>query len=128
MDPTNPIINGYPGPLNQVFLNIIVNAAYAIAEQVGTGGSKGQIVIRTVAQADAVVISIADTGCGIPTERMQKIFDPFFTTKPVGKGTGQGLSIAYSIIKEKHKGSISVESEVGKGTTFTLVLPMAAVP
>lgn len=123
LDPLNPVLTGFPGPLNQVFLNIIVNAAHAIAEQVGQSGKKGQIVIRTAANPDTVTISIADTGCGIPGDKIQKIFDPFFTTKEVGKGTGQGLSIAYTIIKEKHKGSIAVESEVGMGSTFTIVLP-----
>ncbi|MGD9948102.1 MAG: PAS domain S-box protein [Desulfobulbus sp.] len=125
LDPTDPVITGYPGPLNQVFLNIIVNAAHAIAEKVGDGGAKGQIVIRTKANVDSVIISIADTGCGIPADKIQKIYDPFFTTKVVGKGTGQGLNIAYTIITEKHKGTISVESEVGKGTTFNLILPFS---
>ena len=125
LDPTKPMINGYPGPLNQVFLNLIVNAAHAIAEQVGDHGTKGQIVISTKANADSVTISVADTGCGIPADVIHKIYDPFFTTKVVGKGTGQGLNIAYTIINEKHKGTITVESEVGEGTTFTIVLPFS---
>ncbi|MDD2466631.1 MAG: ATP-binding protein, partial [Desulfobulbus sp.] len=112
-------------PLNQVFLNLIVNAAHAIAEQVGDHGTKGQIVISTKANADSVTISVADTGCGIPADVIHKIYDPFFTTKVVGKGTGQGLNIAYTIINEKHKGTIAVESEVGEGTTFTIVLPFS---
>jgi PAS domain S-box-containing protein len=124
LDPSNPTIDGYPGPLNQVFLNIIVNAAHAIAEQVGNSGAKGQITIHTATDTSSAIILISDTGCGIPAETTQKIFDPFFTTKGVGKGTGQGLSIAYAIITEKHKGAIEVESAVGRGTTFTLRLPL----
>jgi PAS domain S-box-containing protein len=126
LDPAGPVIIGYPGPLNQVFLNIIVNAAHAIAEQSGQSGAKGRIVVRTAANADTATISIADTGCGIPADAIQKIYDPFFTTKSVGKGTGQGLSIAYAIVREKHKGTITVESQVGVGTTFTIVLPVSA--
>ena len=124
LDPTLPVISGYPGPLNQVFLNIIVNAAHAIAEQVGQSGAKGEIVVRTATRPTAVIISISDTGCGIPADHLNKIFDPFFTTKAVGKGTGQGLSIAYSIIREKHKGTLEVESQPGKGSTFTITLPV----
>lgn len=124
LDSSNPVIAGYPGPLNQVFLNIIINAAHAIREQIGESGSKGHITIRTAVSAHSAVITITDTGCGIPSENIQKIFDPFFTTKPVGKGTGQGLGIAYSILTEKHKGTIEVESKVGLGTTFTIRLPL----
>lgn len=124
LDSTNPSIDGYPGPLNQVFLNMMINAAHAIQEQVGESDQKGQISIRTTTNASLAVISISDTGCGIPADKIQKIFDPFFTTKAVGKGTGQGLSIAYSIVTEKHKGTIEVESKVGWGTTFTIRLPI----
>ena len=123
LDPANPVISGFPGPLNQVFLNLVVNAAHAIGEQKEKNGKKGRIVIRTGTDGAAVIVSISDTGCGIPENNMDKIFDPFFTTKSVGKGTGQGLSIAYSIIREKHHGTIEVESAVGKGTTFTIRLP-----
>jgi len=123
LDPSNPVIIGYPGPLNQVFLNIIVNAAHAIGEKVGDSGQKGQITIRTATADASVLISIADTGSGIPADKLHKIFDPFFTTKAVGKGTGQGLSIAYTIITKKHQGAIEVTSEVGKGSTFTVRLP-----
>ncbi|MDP3479278.1 MAG: ATP-binding protein, partial [Desulfoprunum sp.] len=124
LDGTNPVIDGYPGPLNQVFLNMVINAAHAIQEQVGESGPKGQITIRTTTSASSVNIIISDTGCGIPADKIQKIFDPFFTTKAVGKGTGQGLSIAYTIVTEKHKGTIEVESKVGWGTTFTICLPI----
>jgi PAS domain S-box-containing protein len=122
LDPADPVVSGFPGPLNQVFLNLVVNAAHAIAEG-QEKGRKGRIDIRTRSDAAGVTVSVADTGCGIPEGNRDKIFDPFFTTKAVGKGTGQGLSIAYSIIREKHHGTIEVESTVGKGTTFTIHLP-----
>jgi PAS domain S-box-containing protein len=123
LDKTNPEIAGYPGPLNQVFLNLVINAAQAIGEKKGEDGEKGKIVIQTRTDVSTVIISISDTGLGIPENIINKIFDPFFTTKALGKGTGQGLSIAYSIIREKHHGTIEVESRVGKGTTFTIRLP-----
>jgi PAS domain S-box-containing protein len=113
------------GELNQVFLNLIVNAAHAIQE-CGKDPATGRITITTAAASrDTVVISIADNGCGIPEENLDKIFDPFFTTKPVGRGTGQGLAIARSIISEKHGGSLDVQSTVGVGTRFILKLPVA---
>lgn len=124
LDSTNPVIDGYPGPLNQVFLNMIINAAHAIQEQIGEAGPKGRISIRTTSNASAVIVAISDTGCGIPADKIQKIFDPFYTTKAVGKGTGQGLSIAYTIVTDKHKGAIEVASKVGEGTTFTIRLPI----
>ena len=104
-----------PSQLNQVFMNLLVNAAHAI-EQHGT------ITIRTGQQNDEVWIEITDTGKGIPAENLQKIFDPFFTTKPIGTGTGLGLSLSYGII-QKHHGRIEVVSEVGKGSTFKVCLP-----
>jgi PAS domain S-box-containing protein len=122
-----PSIECFPHQLNQVFMNILVNAAQAIEGQ-------GSIFIQTAIKNDFISVIIRDTGTGIPAENLQKIFDPFFTTKAVGKGTGLGLYIAYGII-EKHRGKISVQSEVGKGTTFTIQLPIhpshvdaAAVP
>jgi two-component system NtrC family sensor kinase len=93
-----------------------VNAAQAIPE-------KGEITVRTGQLGDEVFIAISDTGSGIPAETLPRIFDPFFTTKPVGKGTGLGLAISYDIV-HKHKGRIEVESTVGKGTTFTVWLPI----
>jgi len=105
------------GQLNQVFLNILVNAAHAIEE-------RGEIRIATSSENDSVRIAISDTGGGIPPENLKRIFDPFFTTKAVGKGTGLGLAIAYDIVTNKHGGSIEVESEIGCGTTFTIVLPV----
>jgi len=109
-----PPVKCYPQRLNQVFLNILVNAAQAIED-------KGEIRVKTQADNGYVEIRISDTGKGIPPEIIPKIFDPFFTTKDVGKGTGLGLNMAYNII-QKHKGTIDVESEVGKGTTFIIRL------
>jgi two-component system NtrC family sensor kinase len=105
------------GQLNQVFLNILVNAAHAIVDH-------GEIRITTWEEDDAVRIAISDTGGGIPPENLKRIFDPFFTTKEVGKGTGLGLAIAYDIIVNKHNGRIEVVSEIGVGTTFTIMLPV----
>lgn len=103
--------------LGQVFLNLIINAAQAIVE-------KGEIIIKTYEQGGFVCVDIQDNGQGIPQENLRNIFNPFFTTKPVGQGTGLGLSISYEII-QKHGGDISVVSEVGKGTTFTVKLPVS---
>jgi signal transduction histidine kinase len=116
------------GDLNQVFLNLIVNAAHAIGDVVGKSGGKGTIRIRTCSEGDVVRIDIADTGSGIPEAIRHRIFDPFFTTKGVGKGSGQGLAIARSIVATKHRGSLTFESEVGKGTTFTIRLPTGDSP
>lgn len=124
LEPKKPMVEGYPGPLNQVFLNIIVNAAQAIEEQVGNSGVKGRIAIRTGSDDTSVTIEISDTGNGIEADRIDKIFDPFFTTKEVGKGTGQGLAIAYDIIANKHGGTLDVASTVGQGTSFTIRLPL----
>jgi two-component system NtrC family sensor kinase len=112
------------GDLNQVFLNLIVNAAHAIGDVVGQSGGKGAIRIKTSQEGGLARIDIADTGAGIPEAIRQRIFEPFFTTKEVGKGTGQGLAIAHSIVVKKHGGSLTFESEVGKGTTFTILLPI----
>jgi two-component system, NtrC family, sensor kinase len=114
------------GELNQVFLNLLVNAAHAI-EQSGKDSATGRIVITTACHGEEVEISMADNGCGIADEHLDKIFDPFFTTKEVGKGTGQGLAIARSIIVEKHGGSIDVRSTVGEGTTIVIRLPLQSV-
>jgi PAS domain S-box-containing protein len=115
------------GELNQVFLNLIVNAAHAIAES-GKGVETGRITITTQASGDSVVICVEDNGCGISEENLGKIFDPFFTTKPVGRGTGQGLAITRIIITEKHGGTVDVHSAVGSGTRFVLRLPIAGRP
>ena len=111
------------GDLNQVFLNLLVNAAHAIGDKEKSSGQRGEIRVRTAFEGDAVLISIADTGCGIPEAIRARIFDPFFTTKEVGRGTGQGLAIARSVVVDRHKGSLTFESEVGRGTTFYIRLP-----
>jgi len=108
-------VEGFPQKLNQVFMNILVNAAQAIEEN-------GKITIATSNEDKHVVVKISDTGCGIAPENLPKVFDPFFTTKEIGKGTGLGMNIAYNII-EDHNGTISIESQVGKGTTFIIRLP-----
>ncbi|OGV71513.1 MAG: hypothetical protein A3B82_05520 [Methylophilales bacterium RIFCSPHIGHO2_02_FULL_57_10] len=139
-----PDIECLPAQLNQVFMNLLVNAAHAIED-------RGVITVRSGVQGDGVWVEIADTGKGIAPEHLNRIFEPFFTTKPVGKGTGLGLSVSYSIIQkhhgsisvdrpvgkgtglglsvsysiiQKHHGSISVDSELGKGTTFRIELPV----
>jgi two-component system NtrC family sensor kinase len=114
-----PPVECYPGLLNQVFMNLLVNASQAIADT-------GTIRIRTSTShaGDTVSIAISDTGCGIPPDLHQRIFDPFFTTKPVGTGTGLGLATSYGIV-QKHGGRIQVDSEPGRGSTFTLVVPVA---
>ncbi len=116
-----PEIKCYPQQLNQVFLNLLVNAAHAME------GSQGVITVKTWCDSDTIHVSVTDSGKGIPEANLKKIFEPFFTTKEVGKGTGLGLSISYEIIK-KHGGEISVESTVGVGTTFTVSLPLAGPP
>lgn len=116
-----PRIKCYPQQLNQVFLNLLVNAAHAIGENQGT------ITVRTWSEAENVFVSVSDTGCGIPDEIQQRIFEPFFTTKEVGKGTGLGLSISFDIIR-KHGGEIRVESEPGRGASFIVRLPVDGLP
>jgi signal transduction histidine kinase len=122
-DPSLPPVSCLPGEFNQVILNIVVNAAHAIADKT-EGKSKGVISISTRSQDDKVEIRIRDSGTGIPEKARGRIFDPFFTTKEVGKGTGQGLAIARSVIVDKHQGEIFFETEVGQGTTFVLRLPL----
>jgi len=112
-----PLIHCYPQQLSQVFINLLVNAAHAIEKQ-------GDITITTRADDAYVYVLITDTGSGIPEDKLGRIFEPFFTTKDVGKGTGLGLSITYDIITQKHEGEIEVESVVGEGTTFTVMLPL----
>ncbi len=123
-----PPVPCYLSDLNQVFLNLLVNAAHAIADVVGATAGRGCIRVATRMEGDQVVVSIADTGTGIPEEIRDRIFDPFFTTKGVGKGTGQGLALARSVVVEKHGGTITFETEMGKGTTFHLRLPLTARP
>ncbi|MGQ9806494.1 MAG: sensor histidine kinase [Chlorobiales bacterium] len=113
-----PLVQAYPAQMNQVFLNLITNAVQAVDERTG------KITIKTMTQGNQVVVKVIDNGKGIPPENLKKIFDPFFTTKPVGQGTGLGLSIAYKII-ERHGGKIDVQSQVGRGTEFTITLPVS---
>lgn len=122
-NPSLPAVVCYPGDINQVVLNLIVNAAHAIREKVKEG-EKGKITVATRTCGDSVEISVADTGTGIPAAIQAKVFDPFFTTKEVGKGTGQGLALAYSVVVKKHGGKIWFETEMGNGTTFFFTLPV----
>ncbi len=122
-DQSLPAVPCLPGEFSQVMLNLIVNAAHAIEETGAT--KKGRITVSTRNDGDRVEIRVSDTGVGIPEEIREKIFDPFFTTKEPGKGTGQGLAICSTIITKKHEGTISVQSEIGKGTTFIVYLPIA---
>jgi len=120
-----PLVKCVIDEINQVFLNIIVNAAQAIKEAIEKNYlNRGKITVKTKSEGSFVYISISDNGIGIPKNIIDKIYDPFFTTKDVGKGSGQGLLIAYDIISNKHNGSIEVNSKVGKGTTFTICLPI----
>jgi PAS domain S-box-containing protein len=119
-----PAIKVFPGDIGQVIVNLVINAAHAIADQKEKTGAMGSIKIRTSCENHTIVIAIADTGCGIPENIRQRIFDPFFTTKKVGQGSGQGLAICRTLIHDKHRGEISIESTVGKGTTFYIRLPL----
>jgi PAS domain S-box-containing protein len=119
-----PLVVCNIGDINQVFLNLLVNAAHAIGETVKGSGQKGRIRVCTASEGNTVLVTIADTGCGIPEANRRKVFDPFFTTKEVGRGTGQGLAIARSVVVDRHKGTLTFESEVGKGTTFYIRLPI----
>ena len=123
----NPVLECHPAQLNQVFMNLIVNACQAIAAQQEASGdnSPGSLTIRTRLDGDGVIFEFEDSGCGMPQEIIDQIFDPFFTTKNVGEGMGMGLSISFGIIK-KHHGTIAVRSTVGQGACFTLRLPLHA--
>jgi len=114
-----PLLKGLASQLNQVFMNLLVNAAHSIA-------TRGIIRIHTECRDNWVYIKIEDTGCGIPSENLSRIFEPFFTTKPIGSGTGLGLSLSYGII-QKHNGRIEVESTIGIGTCFTVCLPVSTL-
>jgi two-component system NtrC family sensor kinase len=113
-----PLVDCYAGQLNQVWMNLLVNAAQA-------AGPQGRVCVATRLDGEQAAITVSDTGCGIAPEHLDKIFDPFFTTKPVGEGTGLGLSISYGIVK-RHGGSITVKSLQGEGTTFTVTIPVDA--
>jgi PAS domain S-box-containing protein len=121
-----PSVRGNGGELQQVFLNLIVNAAHAIESVVGESGRRGVITISACQDGDDVLVSIADTGCGIPPEVANRVFDPFFTTKEVGRGTGQGLALARTMVVEGHGGALTFETVLGTGTTFHVRLPIGA--
>ena len=125
-DPALPLIPCLPGEFNQVILNMIVNAAHAIGDSSGveSGQKKGTIKVTTRREGRWAEVRISDTGTGIPKEIRDRIFDPFFTTKEVGKGSGQGLAIAHSVIVQKHGGTIGFETEVNQGTTMIIRLPI----
>jgi len=123
LDETLPPVECYPGEVNQVILNLVVNAAHAIKERVKEG-EKGKITVCTRLRGDFAELSVTDTGTGIAEAIRTRIFDPFFTTKEVGKGTGQGLSLAHAVVVKKHGGKIWFETETGRGTTFFIALPV----
>ena len=113
-----PPVECLPSELNQVFMNLLMNASHAIPD-----GVRGRITLRTGVEGHEVWVEVSDTGAGIAPENLGRIFDPFFTTKPVGKGTGLGLSLSYGIVK-KHHGRFDVRSTVGQGTTFRMTIPV----
>jgi signal transduction histidine kinase len=124
-----PDVKALPSELNQVFLNLVVNASDAIASKVGEDSNeKGLITLRTYSEAGYVVIAVEDTGCGISEEIRHRVYDPFFTTKEVGKGTGQGLAISHDIVVNKHGGKLDMQSTPGVGTTFFIRLPSVPHP
>jgi two-component system, NtrC family, sensor kinase len=118
-----PLVRCHAGELNQVMLNLLVNASHAIADIVAGSGRKGLITVSSRIDGEAIVISVADTGGGIPEAIRHRIFEPFFTTKEVGRGTGQGLAISHNIIVNRHGGAIDCDSQLGKGTVFHVHLP-----
>ena len=121
---TLPPITCHGGQINQVVLNLVVNAAHAIADRVRGTSERGLITVKTCVDDCFAVIAIGDSGGGIPEAIRKRIFEPFFTTKEVGRGTGQGLSIAHSVVKA-HGGALEFQTEMGKGTTFFVRLPLA---
>jgi len=123
LDPDLPSILGLPGELNQVFLNLVVNAAHAVGEA-GHDTETGRIAVTTLVEHGCAVVRVTDNGTGIPDAIRDKIFTPFFTTKGIGKGTGQGLAITREIVVKRHEGVIGFETTPGQGTTFTVRLPI----
>src|SRR5450432_2079253 len=127
LDSQMPLVPCHEGEFNQAILNLIVNAAHAIADVVGDGSrGKGTITVSSRCEGDWVEISVQDSGSGIPEKVQSRIFEPFFTTKPIGKGTGQGLALAHAVIVKKHGGKIWFETAKGTGTTFFIRLPLQA--
>jgi signal transduction histidine kinase len=131
LDPGLPPVTCLPGEMHQVLLNLIVNAAHAIAARLGAGpagcgarSAAGTITVRTRQDGGHVQIEVQDTGSGIPEPIRHKVFDLFFTTKEMGRGTGQGLAIARDIVVDRHGGTISFDTEVGRGTVFKVRIPI----
>ena len=116
-----PQVNCYAAQLNQVWMNLLINAAQAIGE------AEGEVRIKTQCEGENVIVSVSDTGTGIEPEHLRNIFNPFFTTKPVGEGTGLGLSISHGVIV-RHGGAVVVDSTPARGTTFTITIPVDAKP
>jgi signal transduction histidine kinase len=127
-DPELPNVDGLRDELSQAMLNLIVNAAHAIADKNPGGAERGLIRIVARRNAEWAEVLVADNGCGVPKELQEKIFEPFFTTKEVGRGSGQGLAIVYNVVADKHHGKLTVDSEPGKETVFTIRLPLQAQP
>jgi signal transduction histidine kinase len=127
LDPEAGEVPCYEGEIKQTLLNVIVNAAHAIEERQERLGDQDQGLIKIVTKRrdGTVLISVSDTGVGMPPEVRARVFDPFFTTKPVGRGTGQGLAIAHNCVVNKHHGRFDVSSEPGVGSVFTIILPTA---
>ena len=110
---------------NQVILNLVINAAHAIGDALkARGGDRGKIFVRTRHEAPWAIVEVEDTGTGIPDEVRDRVFEPFFTTKAVGKGTGQGLAIVHAVVVKHHHGTIDLTTKPGRGTTFTIRLPL----
>ena len=125
LDEDMPMVNCFAGDIKQAILNLIVNATHSIKDaNGGESGRRGTITLRSYVREQSAVIEVSDTGTGIPEKIRDRIFEPFFTTKEVGKGSGQGLHIVYTSIVEKHKGSLTFDTEVGKGTTFRIEIPL----
>jgi len=120
-----PLLECHGDELGQVVLNLVVNAAHAIAEKNAGSNERGRIVIKTCCVADGIQISVADNGNGMPVHVLERVFEAFFTTKPVGVGSGQGLALARTTVEDRHGGRIEVVSEVGEGTEFTIQLPLS---
>jgi signal transduction histidine kinase len=125
LDPEAGSLMCFTGDFNQVLLNMLVNAAQAVNEKYKDRQDKGVIRLGTRRHEHALIVTIADTGTGIAEKNLHRIYDPFFTTKEVGKGTGQGLAIVHDIVVNKHGGSVEVQTELGKGTTFVLKFPLS---
>ena len=127
LDPELPLVPCFVAEFNQVMLNLLVNASHSIADKVGDGAQgKGVIRIATTRNGSWIEASVRDNGLGIPEAIQPRIFEPFFTTKPIGKGTGQGLAMAHSVIVKRHGGKLWCESQPGEGSTFFIRLPLAA--